>query len=827
MQNARRSTIAALSSCGALVMVLLGGSSVSAQTPPSSARVGSNVRLGSAGAALSKPDTNPLRGRDIPAFAVDPADSRHIVLVSEELIGGQCDYHVTFDGGKTWIGDHLRVPSDFAQPPCDTLDSGDYAHFNKSVVFGSGQNVYTTFTSHRGPKQRPSRSIVQGEGDSVMVAKSTDGGRSFGTAVVAIQGSPDSQPFLSRPGVAVQARPEGDRLYVIGWSVVITSGAASGGGGARDLVTSRSDDAGATWSAPVQANAPGELIREATAPVVGPDGTVYVAWRNRDAAPAPNNIILGRSTDNGATWVRTVGGNAAATGTGNNGGFPRLAIDPKSGTVYVVYEWNTAGDVDIYLQRSTDKGVSLSAPVRVNDDPVGNGVAQVTPQVSVAPNGRVDIMWLDRRNAYPTPAPLQATLEGDIYYASSADAGQAFSVNRRITDRSINFDVGLDRRIGSYILYGPAQVPLGNDSVLFAWADSRNGNVDTDTQDLYLARMDLTAAGPAPLETMPKTSTIGMSVALSQRAYPGGNERYGMTATSKVVIVNDKDIPGAMAGAVLARGTFGPLLLSSGTQLTKAVTDEIVRMQPSGVYLVGTPTQLSDQIAKDLDAVGVKANVKRLSGATPEETAAAVAHELDVRSLGDAKAQAAPAVAGAVIVNPTTKDAASAVSLASANRFPVLFVSRDAVPEATSEALKGLGVAKTLVVGDTGSVSDAVVGQLPAGKRLNDAAAVAGESKAMGIPTNVVYVAEQSKPMDQVLIGAAAARLGGVMVAAAGPSADAARKAAASVGAVASVDRVVATANSSSSRVPWPLLVGFLLLALIGIGLFLMTRARA
>src|SRR5436190_15341308 len=186
---------------------------------------------------------DPLRGRDIPGMAVDPADPRHVVMIDEDFLAGQCDFHTSFDGGKTWTSGHLTVPSDFADPPCRTFDSGGYAHYNKSVVFGTGQNVYTTFASHRGEQQRPESNVVAGEGDSVIVNRSTDGGKTFQRGVVAIEGAKDSRPFIIRPGVAVQPRPQGDKLYVVGWYVINPPGmGASGGQGDRRAVVATSED---------------------------------------------------------------------------------------------------------------------------------------------------------------------------------------------------------------------------------------------------------------------------------------------------------------------------------------------------------------------------------------------------------------------------------------------------------------------------------------------------------------------------------------------------------------------------------------------------------
>ena len=247
---------------GVSLLLALGGPPASGEVPRG--RVSEAVRL-------QIENRDPVRGRDIPGFAVDPADPRHVVLITEEFITGQCDFHTSFDGGRTWSNEgHLTVPSDFADPPCRTYDSGGYAHFNKSVVWGTGQNVYTTFASHRGEQQRPETGTAAGEGDSVIVNRSTDGGRTWERGVVAIQGARESRPFIIRPGIAVQPRPQGDKLYVVGWHVVnpLNMG-AQGGQGERRAVVASSEDGGRTWSAPVFAEAPDEKVREITPPVVG------------------------------------------------------------------------------------------------------------------------------------------------------------------------------------------------------------------------------------------------------------------------------------------------------------------------------------------------------------------------------------------------------------------------------------------------------------------------------------------------------------------------------------------------------------------------------
>lgn len=47
----------------------------------------------------------------MPGLAVDPNNANHIVEANSDALNLQCDYHVSFDGGKTWTGGHLTLPS--------------------------------------------------------------------------------------------------------------------------------------------------------------------------------------------------------------------------------------------------------------------------------------------------------------------------------------------------------------------------------------------------------------------------------------------------------------------------------------------------------------------------------------------------------------------------------------------------------------------------------------------------------------------------------------------------------------------------------------------
>jgi hypothetical protein len=313
-------------------------------------------------------------------------------MIDEDYVAGRCDFHVTYDSGKTWADGHLPVPKDFADPPCVTFDSGAAPHFNQSVVFGTGQNVYTTFSSHRGIQQLPEGGRVGGEGDSVIVSHSGDGGKTWDTGVVAIQGGAVTWPFIIRPGVALQARAQGDKVYVVGWYVVNPPGqGAAGGAGDRRAVVASSDDGGKTWSPPV---------------MVGPSsGTMSLAewWIDGD-----------------------------------------IGID-SSGNLYAV--WDTQGSTEDvgWLSYSTDHGAHWSNPVQVPPDRAlvphvmevaggGSGIAYVSFFSSADPQGYAEYLRTFSTTRGWLSAPVRISPEfGD----ASIWPGDTFGISTLAPDRVV------------------------------------------------------------------------------------------------------------------------------------------------------------------------------------------------------------------------------------------------------------------------------------------------------------------------------------------------------------------------------------------------------
>jgi hypothetical protein len=183
------------------------------------------------------------------------------------------------------------------------------------------------------------------------------------------------------------------------------------------------------------------------------------------------------------------------------------------------------------------------------------------------------------------------------------------------------------------------------------------------------------------------------------------------------------------------------------------------------------------------------------------------------------------------VVNPDSQEGAAALGMAAALRFPVLFVTRDGIPAPTADAISALAIPKTYVVGDSASVDDAAMAKLPQATRLSgaDAAAtgmaVAKQVAAQNVPVNVAYVADGARPVDAAVAATVAARNGGLLLLSPGAGTPAAEKQLDGLGLTSIVDRIVVvrSSTSTSTSVPWAVIIVSVLLA--GVGIALLGRA--
>ncbi|MFN2389324.1 MAG: cell wall-binding repeat-containing protein, partial [Actinomycetota bacterium] len=585
--------------------------------------------------------------------------------------------------------------------------------------------------------------------------------------VAAIPYSPDVDYRRPKLTVVPGDSRSTDAVYITSWacegrSIPLSTGFCT------DVVFSASSDSGKSFTQPVPVNSFTTELASAldnSQIVVASDGSIHVVYRT--GGGPTTSLRLASSRDQGETWEQST----VRSGFRAQRGFidPKLAIDRADDTLYLAYEEATASSgSDIFVQASTDAGAMWSSPARVNDDTTATH--QIAPWVSVADDGRIHLTWFDQRHAYPGNS-----LE-DVYYAHSTDGGKTFSSNRRVTDRVGNRDVGYKPRLG---VFAPVNTPISGNRVLVAWADSRRGDYVTASQDIYLARIDLDARAPIPIDRLRFSGPVATSVGLSRLAYPGGGEIVADRAATRVVVVNAAEATDALVAGVLARANLGPVLLSRQGEVPASVVREIKRLEPVGAYLIGGESRLSNDVQEQLVDAGVEAEgIERVSADDPAGIARLVAGELDRRSDAQ-KLMGEPAFSQVVIVNPASASALAAGGIAAQLRIPILHAAYDSLPEATGQALEELNIDKTLVVGGASDISDALLTELPDPTRIGGedvfevSRAVNADAVERGLPVNLAYTTTRRSDMATALLGYVAARRGGLLLMAPGSPASA------------------------------------------------------
>jgi hypothetical protein len=322
----------------------------------------------------------------------------------------------------------------------------------------------------------------------IYFSRSTDGGQTFspgiaisGTSPLCRFGAPTGggRTCDSALGAIPAIEPDG--------SIVVTYAYLDPNNPANDHGQDEgSQQAGAGRSAVL----PGGWSREAGDMLTTPLASYSPQFTCRPLPPsraAHTHQFVVRSADGGQTWSAPV--DAAEVydlpfhfdnSCFRNFALPALAADPTTGELYLAWADERFGDADILLVTSSDGGQTWSAPVRVNDDPRGNGKDQFQPQVVVAPNGVVSVMFFDRRND-----PKNFLV--DVYLAQSTDGGKTFQSHVRVTTASSDpsVDAPIPDSGGSVNFFGDYQgLAADTQFVHVFWNDTRTG-----AQEIFTAAM--------------------------------------------------------------------------------------------------------------------------------------------------------------------------------------------------------------------------------------------------------------------------------------------------------------------------------------------------
>lgn len=422
------------------------------------------------------------------SISINPKNPNNLIASAVDYRANSSTWvYVSSDGGNNWVNLNLGKPFPNWRSTNDP-----------SVMFdneGIGYLCYGGFGDVNSTKQG-----LVGE-NGVFIAKTTDEGKTWKAHIPVILhlGSQtlDSN-FEDKYYVQVDnsiSSPYHRHLY-IPWKRVTPRDSAT------QIVLSKSEDLGETWSVPINisdrvAGSSEDTTFGQSFPLAttGPNGEVYVVWNHGIV----HGVGFVKSYDGGKTFTKpriihnynifgetkeiTEGFRHVVKGKVRAEAYPVIVTDisngPRKGNIYLC--WSADNYPNIYFSKSTDKGDTWSKPVIIHSDTTND---QFWHWLSIDnTNGDLGVMFLDSRND-----PNNIMIE--CYVAYSSDGGDTW-IDRRVSD--INSDLRLNPFQGNSFAGDYSGNAFLDGKIYPSWVDMRNAVKNISDSDIYTAIIDVRA----------------------------------------------------------------------------------------------------------------------------------------------------------------------------------------------------------------------------------------------------------------------------------------------------------------------------------------------
>jgi putative cell wall-binding protein len=263
----------------------------------------------------------------------------------------------------------------------------------------------------------------------------------------------------------------------------------------------------------------------------------------------------------------------------------------------------------------------------------------------------------------------------------------------------------------------------------------------------------IATAGPASstpdLDRLSGSDRYATAAAVSAATFAAGTVDAAYVATGE-------GYADALAGGPAARRFGGPVLLSQRDTVPAVLAEELLRLKPKRIVVLGGPSAVAESVVTELGRFA-SAGVSRHAGSDRYATAALVA----------SNAYSGPIPTAYVASGESYPDALSGSAVAAASGSPILLTSRDLLPDVTKSALRTLDPENVVILGGRSAVSGAVEEQLAtfarAGvprfsgdDRFDTSAAISWSSFSR--PRSTVYVTTGLDFPDGLTAGAAAGK---------------------------------------------------------------------
>lgn len=489
-----------------------------------------------------------LRAYQGPWLAVSRGDPEQLAVSYQD--GNSfpaCWLGLSDDGGKTW--DQIALVGTDA---VKRLPDGFYICFRPSFAVGPGGTMYYAYVAGQGGFPGP---------NAIYLVTSSDGGATFQDPVP-INTAP-LPPGNAGDGVPRMATdPVSGRLYVA-WQQVKGMPPT-----AQEILVASSGDGGRTFSAPVQVSAADGNASTPNLDVGPPDGRVYVTFsvvsRPTPDTMQPMRVQVATSSDGGDTFGSPVtaqeGYNCTSRGAntcapveqfrfeGRNAVGPQIAAGRSAGDAYLAsYGLESGPGDDVFRVRfsaSSDGGATWSQGRSVGIPSGSDEHHQITPTISRAPNGRLDVVYYD----LAAPSQLENT-----YLISSTDGGESFGGPRLLSGVPSDTNIRPAFGFGQGPAAGSRLVASTDETIYSAWTDARRGDPESAKLDVFSASVSLVADKAEQLEPegypqpapFPGCPTLTASVI---RGTAASDTIIGTPRADRILAGAGRDVVKALAG---------------------------------------------------------------------------------------------------------------------------------------------------------------------------------------------------------------------------------------------------------------------------------------
>ena len=179
--------------------------------------------------------------------------------------------------------------------------------------------------------------------------------------------------------------------------------------------------------------------------------------------------------------------------------------------------------------------------------------------------------------------------------------------------------------------------------------------------------------------------------------------KKGWNASSTVVIANGLNEIEGIVSNPLASAYNAPVLLAEIDKVSKYTTDELKRLSPSNIIIIGDKSSIGENTVSNIKKVAPSASIKRIEGSNMEELSVNIAKEID------SKANVSKIyVAG----ENGAADALSVVSKAAEEKAPIIVTSKNSVNSSVKNWIKSNSISSAYFLGENAVISNNVIKEI-------------------------------------------------------------------------------------------------------------------